>query len=105
MAVEPPASADVPGLTIRLTDGERDLFTLLMDVINHFQCGTTLRVAGGWVRDKIRGEESDDIDVALDNMKGVVSDCWSGCVCLFAVFCRFAFDLPRQRASARVDWF
>ena len=31
---------------------------------------TTLRVAGGWVRDKLLGKESDDIDIALDDMYG-----------------------------------
>ena len=31
---------------------------------------TTLRVAGGWVRDKLLGKHSDDIDIALDNMYG-----------------------------------
>jgi len=29
-----------------------------------------MRVAGGWVRDKLLGIESDDIDIALDNMSG-----------------------------------
>jgi tRNA nucleotidyltransferase (CCA-adding enzyme) len=29
-----------------------------------------LRVAGGWVRDKMMGKESDDIDIAMDNMHG-----------------------------------
>jgi tRNA nucleotidyltransferase (CCA-adding enzyme) len=29
-----------------------------------------LRVAGGWVRDKLMGIESDDIDIALDDMYG-----------------------------------
>lgn len=31
---------------------------------------TTLRCAGGWVRDKLMGRESLDIDIALDNMMG-----------------------------------
>ena len=31
---------------------------------------TVLRVAGGWVRDKLMGKESDDIDIALDDMYG-----------------------------------
>lgn len=43
------------------------------------QCNTVLRVAGGWVRDKVRsssrsnqqllGLQSNDIDIAVDNMK------------------------------------
>jgi tRNA nucleotidyltransferase (CCA-adding enzyme) len=31
---------------------------------------TICRVAGGWVRDKLLGKESDDIDIALSDMKG-----------------------------------
>jgi len=31
---------------------------------------TVMRVAGGWVRDKLIGLESDDIDIALDDMMG-----------------------------------
>ena len=31
---------------------------------------TICRVAGGWVRDKLLGKESDDIDIALNDMKG-----------------------------------
>lgn len=38
------------------------------------QLGTTLRVAGGWVRDKVLGQWAPDghvdIDIALDNMMG-----------------------------------
>jgi tRNA nucleotidyltransferase (CCA-adding enzyme) len=29
-----------------------------------------VRVNGGWVRDKIMGLESDDIDVSLDDLSG-----------------------------------
>lgn len=32
--------------------------------------GSTLRCAGGWVRDKLMGRQSLDIDIALDNMLG-----------------------------------
>ena len=34
------------------------------------QLNTTLRVAGGWVRDKLMNKDSKDIDIALDNMTG-----------------------------------
>lgn len=34
--------------------------------------GTTLRCAGGWVRDKLMGRRSLDIDIALDNLLGRV---------------------------------
>jgi len=30
-----------------------------------------IRIAGGWVRDKLLGKENDDIDIALDNCKGM----------------------------------
>eukprot|EP00898_Chlorokybus_atmophyticus_P008259 jgi/Chlat1/8434/Chrsp80S07921 len=36
----------------------------------HFGLKTQLRVAGGWVRDKLLGRESHDIDIALDDMLG-----------------------------------
>lgn len=31
---------------------------------------SVLRVAGGWVRDKVLGKESNDIDITIDNMTG-----------------------------------
>lgn len=31
---------------------------------------TVVRVAGGWVRDKLMNKESHDIDLTLDDMKG-----------------------------------
>jgi len=31
---------------------------------------TTFRVAGGWVRDKLLNIDSNDIDIALDDMTG-----------------------------------
>jgi tRNA nucleotidyltransferase/poly(A) polymerase len=41
------------GSSISLTDGERDLFQLLRRVRKETHLQTTLRVAGGWVRDKL----------------------------------------------------
>lgn len=56
--------------TIDLTDKEGKIFGRLLDVIRHFQLETQLRVAGGWVRDKLLGKDCYDIDIALDNMLG-----------------------------------
>ncbi|GMH37929.1 hypothetical protein BSKO_05813 [Bryopsis sp. KO-2023] len=61
----PPASREV-----QLTELERDLFATLLAAVKHTEMKVTLRCAGGWVRDKLLGKESDDIDVALDTMLG-----------------------------------
>ena len=39
---------------IALTNKETQIFQTLMDVVQANQLNTTLRVAGGWVRDKVR---------------------------------------------------
>ena len=57
--------------SIELTQIERSIFDRLLATLRHF--GLTnfhLRVAGGWVRDKLLGKECYDIDIALDNMLG-----------------------------------
>ncbi|KAJ9562445.1 hypothetical protein OSB04_007605 [Centaurea solstitialis] len=56
--------------TIDLTDMEKKIFDRLLQVLSHFNLETQLRVAGGWVRDKLLGKECHDIDIALDNMLG-----------------------------------
>jgi len=38
---------------IDLTEKEEKIFHRLLDVLKHFQLDTQLRVAGGWVRDKV----------------------------------------------------
>ena len=60
---------------IALTKRESTLVHLLLDVSEHI--GQTdglarpeLRFAGGWVRDKLLGLSSTDIDVAIDTMTG-----------------------------------
>jgi hypothetical protein len=55
---------------IRLTKGEVELFDFLVYVGRLYTPDTTLRVAGGWVRDKLLGQDSDDIDIVLDNVTG-----------------------------------
>ncbi|KAJ1627926.1 hypothetical protein T492DRAFT_841987 [Pavlovales sp. CCMP2436] len=59
------------GPVIVLTAAEAGLFDFLRDVVAHNRLDTVLRVAGGWVRDKLLGKQSPDIDIAVDNMTGV----------------------------------
>ena len=64
---------------VLFTPREDQLRRLLLDVteaINHDQSRharepTVLRWAGGWVRDKLLGLETQDIDVAINNLTGV----------------------------------
>ncbi|GLC34026.1 hypothetical protein PLESTB_000830000 [Pleodorina starrii] len=56
--------------TIALTPREQELFDTLLAAARHAGASTTLRCAGGWVRDKLLGRGSDDIDIALDDMLG-----------------------------------
>ncbi|KAM3397010.1 tRNA nucleotidyltransferase cca2 isoform X2 [Capsicum galapagoense] len=55
---------------IDITPKEEQIFNRLLQVVEHYNLGTQLRVAGGWVRDKLLGKECYDIDIALDNMYG-----------------------------------
>ncbi|KAG8527456.1 uncharacterized protein KY384_007608 [Bacidia gigantensis] len=60
---------------IILNTQEATLRRLLLDVANHAHVTDNcerpvLRFAGGWVRDKLLGSTSPDIDVGIDNMTG-----------------------------------
>ena len=55
---------------VQLKDSEKELFRLLKNTLQHANLKTTLRCAGGWVRDKLLGKDSMDIDIALDDMLG-----------------------------------
>ncbi|KAL9245483.1 hypothetical protein vseg_019129 [Gypsophila vaccaria] len=55
---------------IELNEKECLILNRLKDVLFHFKLDTQLRVAGGWVRDKLLGKECYDIDIAIDNMLG-----------------------------------
>ncbi|KAI8618741.1 tRNA nucleotidyltransferase, partial [Chytriomyces sp. MP71] len=62
---------------IALNDTENRICALLVDVANYLNDTRpqghpklTLRIAGGWVRDKMLGLESHDLDIALDTLMG-----------------------------------
>lgn len=55
---------------ISLSELECKIFTELNKACERYNLKTTVRVAGGWVRDKLLGLESDDIDIAVDDMSG-----------------------------------
>ncbi|MGA1823575.1 MAG: CCA tRNA nucleotidyltransferase [bacterium] len=54
----------------RLSKEEKELFSILKEVGRQKTPSTTIRVVGGWVRDKLLGIYSDDIDIMLDNISG-----------------------------------
>lgn len=74
---QPPLPDDIPLSNVPLTFLEKKLFDLLIDVTKQNDTPpVTLRVAGGWVRDKILYPSRDlgthvDIDIALDTMLGI----------------------------------
>ncbi|KAG0004412.1 CCA tRNA nucleotidyltransferase, mitochondrial [Entomortierella chlamydospora] len=61
-------------MSIHLTRKETAIFRILDRVSKDYEAMTGqrmhLRVAGGWVRDKLLGLESKDIDIAVDKMLG-----------------------------------
>ncbi len=63
------ASNDLP--SINLSDEERQVFSIILDIDKQFNLGQQYRIAGGWVRDRLLNIPSDDIDIALDKMTGL----------------------------------
>ncbi|EDK47579.1 hypothetical protein LELG_05760 [Lodderomyces elongisporus NRRL YB-4239] len=61
--------------TILLNDSEQKIRNLLVGYCDYYrnQGGKplTLRITGGWVRDKLLCNESQDIDIAIDHLLGV----------------------------------
>ena len=53
---------------ITLSPGETELFDFLISTTKDLN--VTLRIAGGWVRDKILGNISDDIDISIETISG-----------------------------------
>lgn len=65
------ADKPIPSPTIVLLPEEEALFKTLLTFTEANQLHTTIRVAGGWVRDKLLGiQGKKDIDFALDNITG-----------------------------------
>ena len=55
----------------KLNETEKECFSTILNILKKNNLTSTIcRVAGGWVRDKLLGKESDDIDIALSDMKG-----------------------------------
>ncbi|GAB5585264.1 CCA tRNA nucleotidyltransferase [Umbelopsis nana] len=63
-------------MKVVLTSREAQICDLLNDVAEHLKLTrtdlppVTLRIAGGWVRDKLLGKDSNDLDVAVSTMMG-----------------------------------
>ena len=55
---------------ISLTAAEQQLVQVLKGTLSRFGLKTEVRIAGGWVRDKLLGRNSNDVDVALDDTTG-----------------------------------
>ena len=60
----------IPISPIVLDQVEQQIFALLRNFVQHDALKVTLRVAGGWVRDKLLGIDCHDLDIALDTMTG-----------------------------------
>ncbi len=67
MATAPISQAEP---VLQLTQLEKDLFGHVLACCQQLNPAPEVRVAGGWVRDKLLGLDSDDIDLALDTMSG-----------------------------------
>lgn len=55
---------------ITLTEQEKKIFDTIIRIDIECGLGVEYRVAGGWVRDKLLGHQSDDIDIAMDKITG-----------------------------------
>ena len=54
----------------RLTQEEKEVFSIIRKVIEKYTPSTHAYAVGGWVRDKLLGVDSNDIDIMLDNISG-----------------------------------
>ncbi|OEH77868.1 putative tRNA nucleotidyltransferase [Cyclospora cayetanensis] len=63
-------AAVAAGVTLQLTQEEKELFCTLNKCVVDKELNIELRAAGGWVRDKLLGIPSQDIDIAIDSITG-----------------------------------
>jgi len=64
----------IPVLSMPLiSPSEQELFDVMLRVVAECKLNTTVRVAGGWVRDRLlrTNNQKFDVDFALENMSGV----------------------------------
>jgi tRNA nucleotidyltransferase (CCA-adding enzyme) len=54
----------------RLTSEEKEIFSIIREVIEKYSPSTHAYAVGGWTRDKLLGVDSNDIDIMLDNISG-----------------------------------
>ncbi len=60
-----------PDIQISLDPTEDRIFNFIREATKDIPGQPMSRVAGGWVRDKLLGRESKDIDITVEGMKGV----------------------------------
>ena len=54
----------------KLTSEEKEVFSVIKEVIAKYTPSTNAYAVGGWTRDKLIGAKSNDIDIMLDNISG-----------------------------------
>lgn len=64
-------NASIIDSNISLNDIEKNIFEFLQSFLKSQPKPITLRVAGGWVRDKLLGKQSKDLDITVEGMSGV----------------------------------
>ena len=63
--------AQILDIAIPLDVKEEQIFSLIKQVCNNLPLRPIARVAGGWIRDKLLGKSSKDIDITVDGMTGI----------------------------------
>ena len=55
---------------ISVTNDEKELFSVIREVVSKYTPSTQVFAVGGWTRDKLLGIPSDDIDIMISNISG-----------------------------------